>query len=760
MAEATPLPSEQSRSVSALARVLAAGARTRAMYPAGHPAVTSAAARCLRAIADACGGQTLELGVTPESIIVGRDPGPNSPEGLRCGGSANPEGLRYGASGGDAAAEAAAWLHQRDVIRMTFRPDTPPGAVEALLTLLAEDPAAVRRKGGPAAAWQSLGHGAITIEQIDFTHVLDDAGPESPARAKDDIWHSIVRAVLDRRRALDDAGQQRLFEIASDILAIGDLARDVMAPNCTPDGSPLLTSQAAAVIAAYRHLVAAVDVMAPERRAEVLRNLASATAALDPHIVMQVFSAADADGQAGGPLDLPRAVAAAMDDAQVAQLLATALAVDGQATGRLASVFGTIAPDDERRRRVLGLTRSIVEASPRGQQADFGTLWTTMEELLLSYDERSFVSASYRAGLDQVGARAEALAADVPPELAALVATLEEDSVRRLSVVLLLDLLALERDAGRASELARDLSAVAEDLLLAGEHARARDVAVALAARAADRASAASEGARFALEALVHTTAFHEAMEHLGELDDPGILPLVELCEAVGPAATAALLPLLDAETPTRAGERAARIVAGYGAPAVSRLALLLASPHWYSRRNAALLLGEIRAPEAVALLQPLLRSGDPRVTQAAVRALSAIDDPAAARSVHTALRAASGDARQAVVSALVAERDPRVVPLLARILDESDAIGHDHDVVLEALGAVGVLRGDAAVPAVDRVMRRTRWFARPKLRAVKTASVRALRQIGTPAASAALSRAAADGDRLLRRVAADGGGA
>ena len=73
-------------------------------------------------------------------------------------------------------------------------------------------------------------------------------------------------------------------------------------------------------------------------------------------------------------------------------------------------------------------------------------------------------------------------------------------------------------------------------------------------------------------------------------------------------------------------------------------------------------------------LLQPLLRGSDPRVTQAAVRALSNINDPAAARAVHTVLRAATGEQRRAVVEALVAERDPRVVPVLVRILDESDA--------------------------------------------------------------------------------------
>ena len=80
-----------------------------------------------------------------------------------------------------------------------------------------------------------------------------------------------------------------------------------------------------------------------------------------------------------------------------------------------------------------------------------------------------------------------------------------------------------------------------------------------------------------------------------------------------------------------------------------------------------------------------------------AVSALGDIDDPAAARAVHTVLRAATGALRRAVIDALVADRDPRVVPMLARILRESEPLGKDHEVVLETLSALGAVGSDAA---------------------------------------------------------------
>jgi HEAT repeat protein len=117
-------------------------------------------------------------------------------------------------------------------------------------------------------------------------------------------------------------------------------------------------------------------------------------------------------------------------------------------------------------------------------------------------------------------------------------------------------------------------------------------------------------------------------------------------------------------------------------------------------------------------------------------------------------LRAAAGEQRQAVVAALVAERDPRVVPLLVRILMESEPLGRDHQIVLETLGALGRVGDDTAIPAVATVMRRRSWLARRKIRAVKRAAVETLRGIGTPAARTALTEAATHGDRMLRRIA------
>jgi hypothetical protein len=321
-------------------------------------------------------------------------------------------------------------------------------------------------------------------------------------------------------------------------------------------------------------------------------------------------------------------------------------------------------------------------------------------------------------------------------------------------VILLVDLLTLERDPERAPALARDVAALGEDLLMAGDYASARAVTRALAEQAATDGAVTKAASRAALDGLVESAAFHEAAEFFGEMPPDDAACFTEICLAIGPSSTDVLRLLLDVEILTPGRERAAATIQQYGVRAASRLGPLVASDHWYARRNAADLLGDLGSAEAVPYLQPLLRAGEPRVIQAAVRALSKIDDPAAGRAVHTALRAAAGQHRQAVIAALVAERDPRVVPVLLCILNESHPLGADHAIVLDTLGAIGEVGHDDAVRHVALAMRRRSWLARGKSRALKQASIAALRRIGTPGATQAIAEAAANGDRLLRKLA------
>src|SRR6266849_3315199 len=249
--------------------------------------------------------------------------------------------------------------------------------------------------------------------------------------------------------------------------------------------------------------------------------------------------------------------------------------------------------------------------------------------------------------------------------------------------------------------------------------------------------------------------AKRETTALIGDMDDEGWTAIRDVTALVGVSAVEALKRVVMVEEDTPGALRAAELIVGFGAPAVSRLSSLVDDPRWFVQRAAARMLGRIGGPDAVPLLQPLLRRADPRVAPDTIAALGNIDDPSAARAIHTVLRAAKGELRRVVVEALVADRDPRVVPMLARIVGESELLGKDHEIVLETLAAMGTVGSDQAVPALGTVILRRAVFRRRKLRALKECGVEALLSIGGRRAQATLDEAARTGDRMLKNIVA-----
>ena len=648
-----------------------------------------------------------------------------------------------------ALAEAGALLHERDILQIGFGSELPPSAVRSLLNLLRLDTPTLRERGGPAVIWADHGHPAIQIEQVDYRKVLADRPTDHHVVQRDDLWMFIVRAILERHKWLDVAAQRRLLEIAGSSAAINELASDVSAGCCTPDGSPLLTTQAATILAAYEHLRDVVELLAPERREELLQRLAESAASLNPGVVMEMMG----NEAAHDPDSLQRQIASRFDQEKVAALLATMLAAQG-ATERLADVFNTLAPDEERRQRLMASTRGAIGSALFGQPDQFKTIWSSMEELLVTYDEKRFVSGHYRANLDRAAARARDLAArDLPPELDEWAATLDHDNVRKLSVTLLLDLLEMEEDEQRATQILGDMASVGEDLLLAGDYETTAAIVRTLARRATSDRALGHEAAKSARDDLARSIPVREAVAMLGEMTPDQFAGFRSLCLPLGTSLVDSLrdaLLLPDAPATTK---RASDLIASFGPPAVPYLAVLTGRTEVFVLVELARVLGRIGGGDAVGPLQSLLRSTEPRVIAEAVRALARIDDPAAARAIQLTLRTASGSVRQAAIDVLVADGDARVVPVIIRILNEARLFGADHALTLEALRALVHIGDDRTVLPLGSILRRRSWLAPRRTRAVRVAAASALIGIGSARATAMFDDAAKNGDYLLRRL-------
>lgn len=726
------LSADQAQAVATLSRALLAATRIWAMYPPEHPAVRAAVGRLRDAIGEALEARVASsIGVTPDALLVRGIPVP---------------------PGEASIAQVAALLHAQGVVEIGFDPFMPAEAPAALLAFVGRAPGSFDDQGGIAKAWHQQGHPAIRLVAVDYRKVLEDH--EKGAR-RDDVWRSIVSALASGRRTLDEREQQRLLELAEDPGELAVLADTLTADKCTAAGSPMVTTQAATVLASFRHLASIASVLAPDRAQAILTNLASALARIDPRVSMQIITM-EGQGDAGDAT-----LSGALSEDGVAQLLATVLALEGQASPRVAHVFDLLVPDPGRRRDVLERARAVAQAQYSGDRP-FDSLWNSIEELLLSYNDQAYVGNEYRAVLD--GAGGESGSGDqssAPPveEMNEWLGTVAEDHLRLLSITMLADLLHLETQADRAAVILNQLADLTNDLLIAAAYEDALRAleAIEQGGIRGDLMTAAVQ----AMQRIATSDGARETAAVLGDLRPAEWMVLEQCYRRLGPGCLDALRGPLVAPEETTAAGRAGDVFVAMGEEAVPVLVSLLAdSPAGVCHRLATLL-GRIALPSAVPGLQTLLRASDPRVVQAAIRALAGIDDASAVRAIHVALRNAEGHVRQMVVDALVAVADRRVVPMLVRVLDASRPLGPDHQVALHVLDALARLRDARAVRAIGVMLFARSWFlrtffSRRKLRALKYGAARALVQIGDPAALQLLDRARRSGDRILRRVARD----
>lgn len=743
------VPPQLARDVAAFARVLVAATRTQRLYSADHPAASTGIARLAAGAAALSPHGDLVIGVSPTTLMVN--------------GEALVPDQRVG--------EAATLLHDRDILRLRFV--SPPSLPDLsdFLSLLTLDADVVRERGGPAHVWRDYGRRSIEIDQVDYEALLADhgpvgpAGPPSPGQSAggggkgqpgagthDAVWRSLVRSMSSGGHASMDAGvRQRMLQIAKSPEAIHALTSEAVQALPTGQDSAIVAAQAATVLTTFERMVGMVEAHAPDQLPDTLRNVVAAASRLDPGLLMR---AVGESAESGLGAQATGAMAQCFDDQQVARMLARSLASEGRASGRIAAALSTLAPDQARQDRVLRLARNLTTHGDVSNTTEFGTAWDSLTNMLSGPGDVVFASSEYSTSLQAAEARSHQLRMQAPDQLGTWMHSVSSESVRTLSVTLLLDLFNFEDRPDGVTDLAGDLAALAEDLLMSADTREAERVAQALSGAAAGPEPRRATAARLALDAIARSNALREMAPVLADVDQAQFEWFTHFCLLLGPVSLESLVPAI-ATTPDGDGrDRLESVIVQYGEAAVPALARSLDDGEWPVCRAAIHLLGRVGGAAAVAALHPLVRDRDVKKVREAVLALVCIDDPNAAKTLAVVLKAGSTGLRMLAIDALGSSRDHRAGTLLAVALRDADVLGQDHSLALRMLAALRLVGDEQVVPAIANTMRASSWLRFSRAGRLKRAATLALASMDTRRAAAALEDAAHHGDLLLRKHA------
>jgi hypothetical protein len=720
------LAPEDTTRLSELARACKAAARAVALYPSTHPAIAATLERLADLTSPAALPETLRLTVLPDTLLVdGRAP-------ARADQSIN---------------ELACLLHEHLVGEMTIHPGGDVDAWRGFLRLLTRTPESVRGDGGIARLWSAAGGQHLELREIDYAEVLRDRGDGLNA-----AWERVIASCLEGDVFdLPPEAWQALIEIACNAERLGELVAELDRRAAARGGIP---DRAAALIRLLRGLIAAVS-DAPETLTLVLRSMASAIGQLTPELMLHLLSErADNDDTTPRLID---EIVRRMSDQTMAEFITRNLTIDHSAQERLAQAFHALVPDADRRDHVVNVARDVAARSPVAQTEGFDALWESVAELLRSYSDAQFVSATYGRELSSARARAvdvDRVSDDPPPRIARWIDTVAPNAVRTLDLMLLLDLLRIEADPERWRTLTASVVALVEDLLLVGDF-EAADQLVAALAREAAASEAARHGsaAREALDRLARGAALPHIVSHLATIDDAQLARAKSICLAVGEVLIQPLADAVASEERGRVRERLATLLIAFGAAGRRTVDRLRNSANPAVRRTAVQLLRELGGGDSLRDLTVLAADPEPQVQREAFRAILNIGTEAAHQVIVQALVSATPESRAGIMQTLGLARDERAAPLFAHILAHVDHRGPLRAIYTGAIEALGALRDPAAIPPLKTALYSGEWWAPRRTAALRSAAAAALVRIGTPAAVDVLREAAASGSRQLRRV-------
>lgn len=167
------------------------------------------------------------------------------------------------------------------------------------------------------------------------------------------------------------------------------------------------------------------------------------------------------------------------------------------------------------------------------------------------------------------------------------------------------------------------------------------------------------------------------------------------------------------------------------GDVALPAIIATLKDNRWPVLRNAAQLLGEIRAVAAIEPLRALLRHRELGVRREALRALTRIGGSNVINIIAKILQGRDIELRRQAMLCLGAIRDPATIPLLVQFVQIRDWQYQQLEAKIDAVKALGEIGSTEVLPVLKNIVSHHPFFYRSRNNVLRAAAIAAMGEIG-----------------------------
>ena len=236
------------------------------------------------------------------------------------------------------------------------------------------------------------------------------------------------------------------------------------------------------------------------------------------------------------------------------------------------------------------IAEGVAAQGPFGKDPMFVDLWQQAAEMLQSYSDEKYISDAYATDLSQarsVAVEMERISEDPPERVAAWVATVSDEQIRRLDQQVLGDLLVVEtrRDDWR-KVLALALGRL-EQLVLVGDLPPAQELLDTLLRLSRDPSSEVAADAKAGVEQLAAGEVLTHLVLFIRQAEEAELPRATRFCLSLGKPVAGRLIDAMLAEENPRTIRRLREVLVSFGSAATSRIAELRSARNPAVRRAA-----------------------------------------------------------------------------------------------------------------------------------------------------------------------------
>jgi len=571
------------------------------LYGSDHPVLTQRIGetfRLLSSVLAAEPGEALLLGIARDKVLY-RD--------------------RFYGAGQELVVHLTECLYLRQVATLRFGAEIRPEDLISLFRYLHGSRTAANPIS-PEEFLEQEGIRGILLSPYNYKEMLSrtlvDQGEHRPSGAnrEEELW----RIFLTADQSADPEAASGIFrEITGD----PDLFRAVLARarKSESDGKPVLPAPGASAVSGgllarvLRRTGDLLRSLPPERKREILSALESG------------FSAEEEAGGGGNPIDLlmARSLTEDFSDDEFLDIFASILSLEGKAGKRIRTAFEILAGDRNGDGALAAKAGERRRESRKAKEYYDIKTWETIEQLLLSRSEISYVGSDHARFLESISAARKTYAARLTGAPAAdpsLAASLDPLRLRERLLHIHLDLLAQETGDGEFLDLLEEVRKAVPNMISKNRIPLLLTILRRLEAIGRD----APAFRREAIREVIQATDFGQITDLALSGDSSGEASecIPELVSEFAEQARHQILERLLTEP--EAGKRKVllRLATRLGSPAVPEILRRLSHPKWFYVRNLCLLLGDIGDHRAVPGLLSTLSHPDSRVKREALQAL------------------------------------------------------------------------------------------------------------------------------------------